>query len=95
MIDHAHAARNTGLELSDEVVVIFGNPAAGTPLMQQNARTGIDLPLRMLIWDDEGTTTTAFTPPAALGRRFSLDPTGSSFRQMAALLNELAATISR
>ncbi|MGC5171639.1 DUF302 domain-containing protein [Microbacterium sp. DT81.1] len=50
MIDHADAARDAGLALPDEVVAIFGNPALGTKLMQHNARAGIDLPLRILIW---------------------------------------------
>ena len=49
VIDHADAAREAGLALPDEVVVIFGNPALGTKLMQHNARAGIDLPLRILI----------------------------------------------
>jgi uncharacterized protein (DUF302 family) len=55
-IDHAAAARGVGMELADEVVVVFGNPSAGTPLMQKDARVGIELPLRILVWDEEGQT---------------------------------------
>ncbi len=72
LIDHAKAAHSVGLELPDEVVVIFGNPTVGTRLMQENARAGIDLPLRILIWDNNGTTTVAYTPPAILGDKFAL-----------------------
>jgi uncharacterized protein (DUF302 family) len=48
-IDHAAAAREIGMELADEVVVVFGNPRAGTLLMQQDPRVGIELPLRLLV----------------------------------------------
>src|SRR3954452_3357889 len=51
-IDHAAAAREAGLELADEQVVLFGNPRAGTPLMQSDPRIGVDLPLRILVWAD-------------------------------------------
>ena len=49
-IDHAAGARAAGLELPDEVVLVFGDPAVGTALMQADPRVGIDLPLRMLVW---------------------------------------------
>jgi uncharacterized protein (DUF302 family) len=50
VIDHAAGAAKAGLELEDEVVVIFGAPAVGTKLMQSDRQVGIDLPLHMLIW---------------------------------------------
>ena len=71
-IDHAQAARDAGLQLADEVVVIFGNPAVGTTLMQADARSGIDLPLRILIWDNGHATMAAYEPPADLANRFTL-----------------------
>ncbi len=52
-IDHAAAARAVGLSLRPTVVLIFGNPRAGTPLMQSRQTLGLDLPLRVLIWEDE------------------------------------------
>ena len=51
-IDHAAAAREAGLELADEEVVVFGSPRAGTPLMQSDPRIGVELPLRMVVWSD-------------------------------------------
>ena len=44
-IDHAAAAREAGMDLPDEVVIVFGNPRAGTALMQADPRVGIELPL--------------------------------------------------
>jgi uncharacterized protein (DUF302 family) len=61
--DHAAGARTVGLELPDEVVLVFGSPTAGTPLMQADPRAGIDLPLRILVWSDDGGTRVAFRDP--------------------------------
>jgi uncharacterized protein (DUF302 family) len=52
-IDHAAAARKVGLSLRPTRVLIFGNPKAGTPLMQGRQTIGLDLPLRVLVWEDE------------------------------------------
>ncbi|HEX5269294.1 MAG TPA: DUF302 domain-containing protein [Gemmataceae bacterium] len=52
-VDHAAAAREAGLSLRPTRVLIFGNPKAGTPLMQARQTLGLDLPLRVLVWEDE------------------------------------------
>src|SRR5262245_57290354 len=52
-IDHASEAKNVGLALRPTQVLIFGNPKAGTPLMQARQTVGLDLPLRVLVWEDE------------------------------------------
>jgi uncharacterized protein (DUF302 family) len=51
-IDHAAGARKVGLPLRPTQVLIFGNPKAGTPLMQSRQTIGLDLPLRALVWED-------------------------------------------
>jgi uncharacterized protein (DUF302 family) len=51
-IDHAAGARQVGLPLRPTQVLIFGNPKAGTPLMQSQQTIGLDLPLRVLVWED-------------------------------------------
>jgi uncharacterized protein (DUF302 family) len=52
-VDHAAEARKVGLRLRPTQVLIFGNPLAGTPLMQSRQTIGIDLPLRVLVWEGE------------------------------------------
>jgi uncharacterized protein (DUF302 family) len=52
-VDHAAGATKVGLPLRPTQVLIFGNPKAGTPLMQGQQTVGLDLPLRILIWEDE------------------------------------------
>ncbi len=51
-IDHAAGAKKVGLPLRPTQVLIFGNPQAGTPLMQDQQTIGLDLPLRAVIWED-------------------------------------------
>jgi uncharacterized protein (DUF302 family) len=52
-IDHTAEAKKVGLGLRPTQVLIFGNPQAGTPLMQSRQTIGLDLPLRALVWEDE------------------------------------------
>jgi uncharacterized protein (DUF302 family) len=90
-IDHAQGARAVGLDLPDETVLLFGNPQAGTSLMQEDARVGIDLPLRMLIWDDDGVTKLGYHDPTQLGTTYDLRSTAETLHQMKQLLAQLAA----
>jgi len=63
-IDHAKNAKDVGLKLKPETVVIFGNPKMGTKLMECNPSIGLDLPLRMLFTTNyEGRTTITYTNP--------------------------------
>jgi uncharacterized protein (DUF302 family) len=72
VIDHSGEAERSGLELRDTKVVIFGSPVAGTPVMQAAPLAALDLPLRVLVWDDDGQTTVSYTDPAELARRHHL-----------------------
>ena len=88
-IDHAAAAAKVGLELRPTEVLIFGNPTAGTPLMQAAQTMGIDLPLRALVWqDDDGKTWLAYNDPSWLARRHGAD------RGTDRVLNTMAAALT-
>lgn len=72
-VDHAAGAKAAGLALPPMVVLLFGNPKLGTPLMQSNPHVGIDLPMRMLIWQDgAGKVWVSYTPPATLQARHDI-----------------------
>jgi uncharacterized protein (DUF302 family) len=72
-IDHAAAAAGAGLELRPTQVLMFGNPKGGTPLMQASQTIGIDLPLKMLVWQDaEGRTFVGYNDPHWLAERHGL-----------------------
>jgi uncharacterized protein (DUF302 family) len=89
--DHAAGAREAGLELADELVVVFGDPRGGTPLMQSDPRVGIELPLRILVWQDAEAAMVAHVDPHHLADRYALSGREGVLEQMAKLLNDLAA----
>ncbi len=66
VIDQAAEARQAGLTLRETVLVIFGSPQAGTPVMAASPLAALDLPLKVLIWADEGQTKVSYYAPAAL-----------------------------
>jgi uncharacterized protein (DUF302 family) len=72
VIDHSGEAAESGLDLRETKVVIFGSPVAGTPVMQAAPLSALDLPLKVLIWDDGGRTTVSYLDPDALARRHHL-----------------------
>lgn len=73
-VDHAENAASVGEELRPTTLLIFGNPEAGTPLMQENQTTGIDLPQKLLVWcDEEGGTNVTYNDPEYLAARHELE----------------------
>ena len=65
-IDHAAAAQGVALTLDPTTVLVFGNPKAGTPLMQDVPTFALDLPLRMLVWQRADGVRVAYHAPAAV-----------------------------
>jgi uncharacterized protein (DUF302 family) len=73
VIDHSGEAHAHGLSLRDTRVVVFGSPIAGTPVMQARPLAALDLPLKVLVWDDDGQTQLSYTSPDELAARYDLD----------------------
>ena len=91
-IDHAAAARDAGLELPDEMVLVFGAPKVGTALMQAAPRAGLDLPLRVLVFDDNGTTRVVYREPSTMAADFPLDDLQDTLERMAGGLDKVVST---
>ena len=72
VIDQSAEARQAGLALRETTLVIFGSPAAGTPVMQASPLSALDLPLKVLVLDDGGQTKVSYDAPAALAARHHL-----------------------
>jgi uncharacterized protein (DUF302 family) len=88
-IDHAAGAAEVGLSLRPTEVLIFGNAKGGTPLMQANQTIGIDLPLKVLVWQDApGKTWISYNDPSWLAKRHGLGP------EVAPTVNAMAAALS-
>ncbi|MBI1891421.1 MAG: DUF302 domain-containing protein [Burkholderiales bacterium] len=72
-IDHAGEAAKAGLKMRPAQLLIFGNPKAGTPIMNAVPLTAIDLPLKALAWEDgEGKVWLSYNDPIYLQERFTL-----------------------
>jgi uncharacterized protein (DUF302 family) len=72
-IDHAKNAAEVSLSLPPSVVLIFGSAKAGTPLMQAKQAVALDLPLRVLVWDDaEGKNWISYNDPVWIAHRHGL-----------------------
>jgi uncharacterized protein (DUF302 family) len=73
-IDHAGEAQGLGLDLPATQLLIFGNPKAGTPLMQAAPTVGLDLPMKVLAWQDaRGEVHVTWNSPAYLIERYGLE----------------------
>jgi uncharacterized protein (DUF302 family) len=73
VVDHSGEARAAGLSLRDTKLVIFGSPAAGTPVMEAAPLAALDLPLKALVWsDDRGSSLISYLSPAWLAHRHGL-----------------------
>lgn len=72
VIDQRAEAREAGLELRDTTLVLFGSPAAGTPVMVASPLSALDLPLKVLVWADAGQAKVSYYAPASLAARHHL-----------------------
>ena len=70
LIDHSGEAEKVGLKMRPTKLLIFGSPRAGTPLMLAAPSSAIDLPLKILVWEDaQGKTWVSYNSPAYLQQR--------------------------
>jgi len=89
LVDHSGEAEKVGLKMPPTKLLIFGNPKAGTPLMLAAPNIAIDLPLKILIWEDaEGEVRVSYNSPAYLQERHHLPP---ELLQNLAVVSTLAA----
>src|SRR5262249_59804494 len=92
-VDHAGAAASAGLTLRPTAVFAFGNPSAGTKLMQLNQTIGIDLPLKVLVWENEHENVkVSYNVPQWLSERHGLE---SEARAIVAAMSKLLGTITQ
>lgn len=93
-VDHAKAAADKGLELRPTHVLIFGNPLVGTNLMQADQRSGLDLPLRLLVWEDEnGQVYLSYRHPNELKQDFKLREQQAVLDKMGMVFEKLSEVV--
>jgi uncharacterized protein (DUF302 family) len=94
-IDHAAGAAEAGLELRPTNLIIFGNARGGTPLMQLIQTVGVDLPLKVLVWQDAaGKTWVSYNEPSWIAQRHGVanaDPIVSKMADLLSAISRMAA----
>jgi uncharacterized protein (DUF302 family) len=92
-VDHAAGAAEAGLTLPPTELMIFGNARGGTPLMQSAQTVGIDLPLKILVWQDAANNTwLSYNEPGWIAQRHGVSNTEDTVTKMADLLKAISRT---
>jgi len=73
VIDHGEEARRVGLDLRDTKLFIVGSPSMTTPMIEAAPLAALDLPLRVVVWEDGYQTKVSYPSPAEVARRYGLD----------------------
>jgi len=95
-VNHAAGAKAAGLKLPPTELLIFGNPKLGTPLMQTNRMIGLDLPMKVLAWQDkDGRTKLAYVKPTALKARHGIAGNDAIIGKMTKALAGLTAAAAK
>ncbi len=93
-IDQAAAAASAGLTLRPTTLIIFGNPKAGTPLMQAFPLLALELPLKLLVWEDGGVVSVAYTPLSEIAKRYGVSGMDQQIAAMDRGLENLASSVT-
>lgn len=90
-VDHSAAAGSVDMNLPDSQLLIFGNPKVGTPIMQQDLRAGVILPLRVLVSEGEDGTVITWQSPDEMFAGLDVDLESESVKMAAGALEKLTA----
>lgn len=89
-VDHAQGAANIGSELAPAQMLMFGNPRLGTPAMQASITAGLDLPLRVLAYEDaDGSVQLVYHAPATMAATHGIAVNAEVITQMTGALGNL------
>ncbi len=89
-VDHAENASKVGLNLRPTKLIIFGNPNLGTPLMQDSATAGIDLPQKFLVYQEGADVFVVYNDPAYLAQRHNINNQDAELNKISGALQKLS-----
>lgn len=90
-VDHTAGATSVDMELPEAQLLIFGNPKVGTPIMQQDLRAGLILPLRVLVHDSDDGTVIRWQSPEEMFAGLDVDLDSEPVKMVAGALGKLTA----
>jgi uncharacterized protein (DUF302 family) len=94
-VDHAANATSVGASLEPTILVIFGNPKVGTPIIQADRRAALELPIRILIWQEGGRTRLGYRNPQSLKAEYGIKGADEAFVAMTGALEKLTTAASK
>ncbi len=95
-LDHSANAKKAGTELRPTKIIMFGNPKLGTPLMKENQAIGVDLPQKMLVYEDEkGDVYVVYNDPKSLAENHGIKGQDETLNKISEALKGLAETATR
>lgn len=95
-IDHAGGAKSVGVAMKPNQMLMFGSPKLGTPLLVSNPRIGVDLPIKVLAWEDAaGASWVAYTDPQVLKARYGITDRDPVFAKMAGALAKMTGIAAK
>lgn len=93
-IDQSRAAAGVGLTLRPTTLLVFGNPRGGTPLMETFPAFALELPLKMVVWEDGGGVQLAYANVAEIAARYGIPADTPQVAAMDRALEALSATVT-
>ena len=95
-VDHGAASKKVDMKLNPTQLLIFGNPKLGTPLMQSNQTIGIDLPLKVLAWQDNaGKVWVGYNEPSELTKRHGIENRDDVAGKISGVLKQLVGEAAK
>jgi len=95
VIDHSKNAKSAGLQLDPNTVIIFGNPKVGTPIMQESASFGIDLPVKIQISTTSNITSVTYNDPLYFAKRHNINTDFPYIKKMTQALGYIVKTATK
>ncbi len=92
-IDQSAAASSVGLNLRPTTLIIFGNPKSGTPLMDTYPLVALDLPLKILIWEEPDGVKVAYVPISTVAARYGVTGMEARISAMDGALESLLQSV--
>lgn len=90
-LDHQKNASSVGMDMRPTKIILFGNPKLGTPLMQVDQKIGLDLPQKMLVWEDsESNVYVSYNDPAYIANRYSISGKDEVIKTIESALEKLS-----
>lgn len=90
-VDHGKGGASVNMKIPDNELLIFGNPLLGTPLIKDAQTIGLDLPIRVSVFETEKGTMLAYRKPAALAAMHGISKEHPSIMKMTGALKKLTA----